>query len=117
MVWVTPKGCAVSGAAQITRTWIDLEALHDALDARRVDQRLSWRDLSRQLGIPPSFFTRMRDGSKPDMENICLLCDWLQASIDDFRAPLGKRLKRPAGIPDVLAFGDTSFAALDRLER
>ncbi len=59
----------------------------------------------------------MRDGSRPDMENICLLCDWLNALLDDFRVPLGTRLQRRARVPDELLFGDTSFDALDRLSR
>ena len=84
---------------QMTRTWIDSLALYDAIDDERAKYGWSWRMVARELGIAPSFFTRLKNGLVPDMKNVCLVCDWLDAKIDDFRAPDGERLPRRPRIP------------------
>lgn len=102
---------------QLIRTWIDLEALHAALDEARIERGMSWRDVARDLEVAPSFFTRLRDGSQPDTLNVCLLCDWLgeDVRIEDFRAPLGERIQRPARPSDDDLFPDTSVAVRDAI--
>jgi hypothetical protein len=79
--------------APLNRTWIDLEALYAALHRARLEREMSWRQVAIELDLAPSFFTRLRDGSKPDSENLCLLTDWLGngTSVADFQVPHGTR--------------------------
>ncbi len=77
---------------------------------------MNWREVASELGLSPSFFTRLRDGSEPDARNLCLLCDWLggDVTIDSFRVPVGTRVPGPR-----LPHDDELFVSLpaDVIER
>ncbi len=105
-------------AAELPHTWIDLSALFAALDDERHVREMSWRQVAAELGLAPSFFTRLREGSEPGSHKLCLLCDWIGngITIDSFRAPYGQtvpdRFARPS---DDVMFPDTSMAMGDAI--
>ncbi len=63
---------------------IDVTALYVALDARRNRQKLSWRELAKQLGLSSSIFTRLAQGRAPELSSYRKMTDWLGVGMDDF---------------------------------
>jgi transcriptional regulator with XRE-family HTH domain len=63
---------------------IDVTALYVALDARRNRQKLSWRELAKELGLSSSIFTRLAQGRAPELSSYRKMTDWLGVGMDDF---------------------------------
>jgi transcriptional regulator with XRE-family HTH domain len=63
---------------------IDVSALYGALDSQRRLEEMSWRALARKLGLSPSIFTRLAQGSQPDKDSYFLMTEWLGVSSDAF---------------------------------
>ncbi|HXG08679.1 MAG TPA: helix-turn-helix transcriptional regulator [Gemmataceae bacterium] len=72
-------------------TTIDVEALYAALDAKRQQEDLSWRELAHKLKISPSTLTRMAQGRRPDVDAFATLLRWLGMSADAFMRPTPKK--------------------------
>jgi len=72
-------------------TTIDVEAFYAALDAKRQDEGLSWRELARSLKFSPSTLTRMAQGQRPDVDTFATLVRWLGMSADAFMRPTPKK--------------------------
>lgn len=62
----------------------DDDAFFRALDRKRAVERLSWREVGRQLNLSPSTFSRLARGRRPDLETFVKLLSWLGASSEDF---------------------------------
>ncbi|MFE2563098.1 helix-turn-helix domain-containing protein [Streptomyces mirabilis] len=60
---------------------LDVAELHRRLDARRLQQRLSWRQLAARLDLSPSTLSRLADGKRPDADALVSLLVWLD--LDD----------------------------------
>ncbi|MFE4818575.1 helix-turn-helix domain-containing protein [Streptomyces sp. NPDC056704] len=60
---------------------LDVEELHRRLDARRQQQRLSWRQLAARLDLSASTLSRLADGKRPDADALVSLLVWLD--LDD----------------------------------
>lgn len=63
---------------------VDVPALYDALDERRRESGLSWRQLARELELSPSTFTRLGNGHRPDVRAFAALTGWLSQPADAF---------------------------------
>jgi transcriptional regulator with XRE-family HTH domain len=63
---------------------VNVDALYAALDQKRGNEGLSWRSLATKLRIPPSTFTRMAQGLKPDVDAFTTMLQWLGMSQDQF---------------------------------
>jgi transcriptional regulator with XRE-family HTH domain len=74
----------------------DVAGLHAALDAERLAQRLTWKDVSAASGVSASTLTRLSQGKRPDVDSLAALTGWLRLPADRF---MGRR---------TLAFGSTS---------
>lgn len=74
-------------------TTIDVEALYAALDAKRQGEKVSWRELARNLKIGPSTLTRMSQGRRPDVDTFATLLRWLGMTADTFMRPVRKGKK------------------------
>jgi|SRR5271157_4197051 len=72
-------------------TTIDIEAFYAALDAKRQQERLSWRELAHSLEISPSTLTRMAQGRRPDVDTFATLLRWLGMNADAFMRPTSKQ--------------------------
>lgn len=66
------------------RRQINVGALYGALDAKRRSEGLSWRDLAGELEVSPSVFTRMAQGSRPDVDTFLTSVDWLGLAAERF---------------------------------
>lgn len=63
---------------------IDTRSLHDALDHVRTDREISWRQLSKEIGVSPSLLSRLRNGYNPDAEGFMTLVQWLNVPAERF---------------------------------
>lgn len=62
---------------------LDVAALYDEIDTQREDLGLTWRALSRELGLSPSLFTRLYHGGRPDADSLICLLVWLGVNLSD----------------------------------
>ena len=75
---------------------VDVEALYDALDAKRKAQGQSWREVAEAIGVSASTLTRMGQGASPDIEGFAKMVGWLSVSADEFiDGPKTKASKKP----------------------
>lgn len=56
---------------------VDVVALFQALDRKRVDDGLSWRGLADHLEMSSSLFTLMGQGHKPSLDGFCTIMLYL----------------------------------------
>ena len=56
---------------------LDVEALYQALDRKRRQARLRWRDIAKEAGVSPSTLTRVGHGRRPDADGLVRLLVWL----------------------------------------
>jgi transcriptional regulator with XRE-family HTH domain len=66
------------------RRAFDREAFHEALDRRRTDLSLKWRDVADATGVSPSTLTRLGQGARPDVDTFLTLCSWASLDPEDF---------------------------------
>jgi transcriptional regulator with XRE-family HTH domain len=71
----------------MARHVLNVAALYAALDQQRGEDGLSWRQVAAETGLSPSTFTRLADGQRPDVDALCSLLVWLQASLRQFTRP------------------------------
>lgn len=62
----------------------DVASLHAALDAERVAQRITWKDVSAASGVSASTLTRLSQGKRPDVDSLAALTAWLGLPADRF---------------------------------
>jgi transcriptional regulator with XRE-family HTH domain len=62
----------------------DVSSLHAALDAERIAQRLTWKDVSAESGVSASTLTRLSQGRRPDVDSLAALTQWLGLPADRF---------------------------------
>ena len=55
----------------------DTRGLHAALDARRVERRLTWTQLARDLGVGPSSLTGLARGGRTSFPQVMRMVRWL----------------------------------------
>lgn len=63
---------------------VNVGALFGAIDSKRDAEGLSWRELASKLEISPSVFTRLGQGSRPDVDTFLTLTSWLGVHPDRF---------------------------------
>ncbi|MFI6326549.1 helix-turn-helix domain-containing protein [Nonomuraea sp. NPDC050556] len=74
-----------SGAAEMSESpGVDVKALHAALDAARVKEGLSWRQLAKEVGVSASTISRMANGLKPDVTAFAAMTTWLRMPAESF---------------------------------
>ena len=63
---------------------IDTTALYSALLAKKEEERRSWREIARDLGISSAVFTRLHKGARPDGDTLMTLTGWLGVPTEQF---------------------------------
>lgn len=63
---------------------VDVNVLHGALDAARVREKVSWRELARIIGVSASTMSRLAQGQNPDVNAFAKMVRWLRIPADDF---------------------------------
>lgn len=54
----------------------DSEAFYAALNALRLSQQKTWKDVAQEAGINASTLSRIGQGSKPDVDGLAALLKW-----------------------------------------
>jgi hypothetical protein len=65
----------------------DLSQLHDALNQRRRERRLTWTQLADEIGCTPSRLTNLRTARLADMGLTMRICQWLGKPAASFDHP------------------------------
>jgi hypothetical protein len=71
-----------AGPGQILR--IDTRELHAALDALRIERRLTWDGVARELGVGVSSLTRLADGGRTAFPQVMRMTRWLGEPVARF---------------------------------
>jgi transcriptional regulator with XRE-family HTH domain len=82
----------------------DGEAFFAALDAQRIGQGLTWRQVAKQCGVSASTLTRMSQGKLPDAQGLASLAAW--AGLDTAKFLCGEDFSQPSQ-PEPLAMIST----------
>lgn len=64
----------------------DPPALFAALDTERRRRRVTWRQISREIGVATSTITRTRDGGRCEVDGVLAMVRWLGRTVEDFTA-------------------------------
>lgn len=62
----------------------DAKALYDALEKRRMQQGMSWSDISREIGVSSATITRTRLGGRMEVDGMIAMVDWLGEKVETF---------------------------------
>lgn len=74
---------------------LDAGKLYATLDAERMANGLSWRQLAAEAGVSTSLVSRMGNGHRPDLDGFIALVQWLGVPAETFMLwPEEKRGKR-----------------------
>jgi transcriptional regulator with XRE-family HTH domain len=87
----------------------DSTRFYEAVERRREDERLSWRQLATRLSLSPSTFSRLAQGKRPDVDTFVKLLAWLQQPATDFVQELPSAQPPAASSADVLRDVRTSL--------
>ncbi|RRH87743.1 XRE family transcriptional regulator [Mesorhizobium tamadayense] len=68
----------------MTRSEFNTQAFLKALDRKKSDRKLNWRQVAELSGVSASTLTLMAQGQKPDVENLARLFHWSGLSADTF---------------------------------
>lgn len=68
----------------MTKTKIDVQGLHAALDAERTARGWSWRQLAKEIGVSPSLLSRLGNELRPDADGFATLVRWLNMPAEQF---------------------------------
>lgn len=63
---------------------INFQALYSALDTRRVSRKMTWKQISDEMSVSPSLFSRMAAGKGCDSETYMTLTAWLETRPEEF---------------------------------
>ena len=63
---------------------LDVAALYVALDSKRQQLGLSWRQVASQAGVGASTLSRMAQKNNPDVDSFIALVQWLRISAEEF---------------------------------
>lgn len=64
---------------------LDVSRLHAALDARRIEKDLSWRQLAKEIGVSPSTMSRLtNEDLRPDVDAFAAMVAWLGVPAERF---------------------------------
>lgn len=65
-------------------TYVDVPALHAALEHERRSRELSWRRVAHEAGVSPSTLTRLAQHGRPDLDSFAALVHWLGMPAERF---------------------------------
>ena len=81
----------------------DSEALYAALNAARLSQQKTWKDVAEESGVNASTLSRIGQGAKPDVNGLAALLQWSNLKAEDFiRGPKRRKTEAIAEITALL---------------
>ena len=63
---------------------LDSAALYEAVNARRIDQGMSWEQLSAEIGVSVATIKRARDGGRMEVDGMLAMVSWLGVTVETF---------------------------------
>ena len=62
----------------------DTEAFYAALNAARLSQQMTWKDVAEATGVAASTLSRMAQGARPDVNGLAALLKWSSLKAEAF---------------------------------
>jgi transcriptional regulator with XRE-family HTH domain len=62
----------------------DTEAFYAALNAARLSQQMTWKDVADKTGVAASTLSRMGQGARPDINGLAALLKWSKLKAEMF---------------------------------
>jgi len=62
----------------------DAAAFYGALDARRIERGMSWREVAGETGVAASTMTRTRLGGRLEVDGTLAMVRWLGRTMESF---------------------------------
>jgi transcriptional regulator with XRE-family HTH domain len=84
---ISSKNSALQVAYDVARVEhmrFDQGRFYEAVDRRRTEESLSWRQLATRLSLSPSTFSRLSQGKRPDVDTFVKLLAWMKRPASDF---------------------------------
>lgn len=63
---------------------LNTDALYAALDSKRAEKKLSWKQVANEVEVSASTLTRMAQGKRPDADGLTSLLGWLNLDLKHF---------------------------------
>ena len=63
---------------------LDSKALYEAIDKQRKDRGLTWRDVSREIGVSTSTITGTKRGGRMEVDGMLAMVGWLGVPVETF---------------------------------
>lgn len=73
----------------------DTEAFYAALNAARLSQQMTWKDVAEATGVAASTLSRMAQGARPDVNGLAALLKWSSLNAEAFIPGAGKKEAAP----------------------
>ena len=62
----------------------DAHALYQALDARRVERGLTWKQVAAEIGVAEGTIKRTREGGRMEVDGMLAMVSWLGVPVETF---------------------------------
>jgi hypothetical protein len=62
----------------------DSSALFAAIDAQRIDKRLTWDQLAREIGVSAATIQRTQHGGRLEVDGMLAMVTWLGVPVEAF---------------------------------
>ena len=62
----------------------DAQALYQALDARRVERGLTWKQVAAEIGVAEGTIKRTREGGRMEVDGMLAMVNWLGVPVETF---------------------------------
>jgi len=62
----------------------DAKALYAALDAQRLTRKLTWTEVSAEIGVSAATITRTRSGGRLEVDGMLAMVRWLNVPVETF---------------------------------
>ena len=62
----------------------DAQALYQALDARRVERGLTWKQVAAEIGVAEGTIKRTREGGRMEVDGMLAMVSWLGVPVETF---------------------------------
>jgi transcriptional regulator with XRE-family HTH domain len=72
------------GKAHHSMRRFDAKALYKALNEKRQEREMTWRQMAGEIGVSPSTLTRTRLGGRMEVDGMLAMVRWLGRSAESF---------------------------------
>jgi transcriptional regulator with XRE-family HTH domain len=62
----------------------DSKALYHALDTRRIERGLTWKEVALEIGVASATIARTKDGGRMEVDGMLAMVAWLGVPVETF---------------------------------